>query len=289
MNHAKDNSGSVRHYFMPIAAILILSSLPVFKGLWDLWHCDKNFDGLLLVPFMCGFVFYKNKDDFAGYKITPVKPLLYLLPVSLGAMLAASAYGLPRIAGLMLVVNLLIASLGLFGFSNLRRFAGPMLFLILMVPPPQLAVDFVTVHLQKFFSTIIEAMLYGFSDLFLVRQGFEFWFAGMDYPMVIAPECSGIRSLIGFVTMSSFFAVLDRHTVGSGILLITVGAIAALALNFIRIFTTMQLRLNGLEQYSVGSWHGLLGIAVFMVGCLTISRFSNVLKPASANHKENKK
>ena len=71
------------------------------------------------------------------------------------------------------------------------------------------------------------------------------------------------------------------------ILMITAGAATALVLNFLRIFVTMQMRLGGLEQYTVGFWHGFLGIAVFIVGCVTLSRFSRFLKPLNRqNQKE---
>ena len=290
LNRVKNNSVTAWHYFVPLAVIMGLSAVPVLSGLWGLWHSDKNFDGLLLVPFMCGLIFYKSKEDFTQCNPKQVKHILYLLPISLGAMLVASTYGFPRIAGLLLAVNLLIASLGFFGFSNYRLFAGPLLFLMLMVPPPRWTVDFVTVNLQEFFSAIMEAILFGFSNLFLERHGFEFWFTGMDYPMIIAPECSGIRSLLGFVIMSSFYAVFDRHSIAGAILLIAAGATTAIVLNFLRIFATMQLRLNGLAEYSVGFWHGLLGIVVFAIGCLTLSRFSRFLKPLNLqNHKEDKK
>ncbi|GAI65674.1 unnamed protein product, partial [marine sediment metagenome] len=60
-------------------------------------------------------------------------------------------------------------------------------------------------------------------------------------------------------------------------------------LNLARILVTMQLRLHGLEDYSMGSWHGFLGIAVFLIGCATLSKLSRFLKPVgSANKKEGK-
>ena len=264
-------------------------SVPVFKGLWQLWHSDKNFDGLLLVPFFCGFILYRTKDEFARCRPKQVKWILYLLPAALGAMFVASNCNLPRIAGLLLTANLLIASFAILGYSNYRLFVGPLIFLILMIPPPQWAVDFAVVNLQRLFSEVMEIMLLSFSDSFLERYGFEFWFAGMDYPMIIAAECSGIRSLLGFVIMSSFFAVFDRHSIITAILMISAGIITALALNFLRILLTMQMRISGLEEYSVGSWHGLLGIAVFMIGCVVLSRLSRFLKPIdSKDHKEKK-
>jgi len=290
LNKTRDNAHSVWHYFAGLAVIIGLLAIPVFKGLWHLWHSDKNFDGLLLVPFFCGFILYRSKDEFIRCRPKQVKWILYLLPVSLGAMFVASNCNLPRIAGLLLAVNLLIASLGILGCSNYRLFVGPLIFLMLMVPPPQLAVDFVTVNLQKLFSTVMEGLLFNFSGRFIERYGFEFWFAGIDYPMIIAPECSGIRSLLGFAIISSFLSVFDRHSIITAILMISAGVITALALNFLRIFTTMQLRVSGLEEYSMGFWHGLLGMVVFMIGCLVLSRLSRLLKPvAPKNHKEDNK
>jgi len=287
MNKNKDYIHSFRHRLIGLAVVIGLLALPVLKGLWQLWHCDKTFDGLLLVPFMCGFILYRSKDEFTSCGPRAVKWMLYILPITFGGMFAAPVYELPRIAGLLLVFNLLIVSFGILGYSNHRLFVGPFLFLMLMVPPPQPAVEFLTVNLQKFFSMIMEPAMTGFSGSFLERSGFEFWFAGIDYPMIIAPECSGIRSLLGFVIMSSFFAVFDRHSIAGAVLMITAGSVTALGLNFLRIFATMQMRACGLEEYTVGFWHGLLGIAVFMVGCVTLSRFSRFLRPIDRqNQKE---
>jgi len=132
-------------------------------------------------------------------------------------------------------------------------------------------------------------VLSGFSDSFLERRDFKFWFDSMDYSMVIAPECSGIRSLLGFVIVSSFFSVFDRHSIAAVILMITTGAVTALAPNFLRIFVTMQMGLGGLEQYTAGFWRGFLGIAVFIVGGVALSRFSRFLKPPDRqNQKEDR-
>lgn len=286
VNKTRDNAHSAWHNFIGLSVLIGLLAVPVFKGLWQMWHSDKNFDGLLLVPLMCGLILYRSKDEFAQCSPRPIKGILYILPAALGAMFVASNYNLPRIAGLLLAVNLLIASFGILGYSNYRLFVGPFIFLMLMVPPPQFAVDFAVVNLQRLFSAVMEAMLFGFSDSFLERHGFEFWFAGMDYPMIIAPECSGIRSLLGFVIMSSFLAVFDRHSIVTATLMISAGITAALVLNFLRILSAMQMRISSLEEYSVGSWHGFLGIAVFMIGCVLLSRLSRFLRPVENNHKE---
>ena len=71
--------------------------------------------------------------------------------------------------------------------------------------------------------------------------------------------------------------------------MILAGVTAALVLNFLRIVATMQMRISGLEEYSVGSWHCLLVIAVFMIGCVILSRSSRFLKPVDLKDHTEKK
>jgi len=274
LNKAKDNLSVDWRYIVILAVILGLPAMPVIKDLWQLWHSDKNFEGLLLVPIMCGIIFYKNRKDFIECTPRPQKNILYFLPLTSGAMLAVSYYDFTRIAGLLLVINFLIASLGLFGYSKYKLFMIPLLFLMLMVPPPLRIVDFTIVNLQALFSYLIEPTFLVFSERFIGCHGFEFWFSGIDYPMIIAPECSGIRSLMGFIILASFTAILDRHSIFNISLMIMVGVITTLTLNFFRIIITICLRLYGMENYSVGFWHGLLGILMFVIGCTILSNFS---------------
>jgi hypothetical protein len=119
--------------FAVLAVIIGLLAFPVLKELWHLWHSgDKNFDGLLLVPFIYALIFYRSKDEFTQCSPKYVKWLLYLLPAILGVMFVVSNYDLPRIAGLLLAVNLLVAFFGIFGYSNYRLFVGPLIFLMLI-------------------------------------------------------------------------------------------------------------------------------------------------------------
>jgi len=290
VNKTRDKTYSTRcNLIVPAMMVMALSAVSVCRDLWCLWHSDTNFEGLMLVPVMCGLIFYKSREDFALCTPIPTKRALYVLPVVLGIMFITSNYGYPRIAGLLLVVNLLIASFGILGYSNYRLFAGPLIFLMLMVPPPLFVIDFITVNLQGLFSQMVEAIFLCCSDSYGGRYGCVFWFTELDHPLIIAPECSGIRSLLGFIIVSSLLAVFDRHSIVTTILMISAGVATALVLNFLRILATMQMRLSGLEEYSVGFWHGLLGIAVFMIGCLALNKLSKFSTPiAPKNHKEKK-
>jgi len=286
VNKTRDNAHSAWHNFIGLSVIICLLAIPVLKGLWQLWHCGRNFDGMMLVPVMCGFILFKSRNEFASSIFKPIKKALYILPATTGAMLAAWAYDLPRISGLFLVFNLLAASMGIFGYSNWKLSAMPLIFLLLMIPPPQGAVDFITVNLQRFFSLIMETLLSSLSSHFIERNGFEFRFTAPNYSIPLTTECSGIRSLLGFIIISFFLVVVDRHTVLTAVFMLSAGIATALVLNFARILITIQLRLSGQEEYATGSWHGFLGLFVFLIGCAALGRLSGFLKPLNPQNKE---
>jgi exosortase len=289
VNKTRDSARSAWHNFIGLSVIICLLAIPVLKGLWQLWHCGRNFDGMILVPFMCGLILIKNRNEFASSIFKPIKKVLYILPATTGAMLAATAYDLPRISGLFLVFNLLAASMGIFGYSNWKLSVVPLIFLLLMVPPPQGAVDFVTVNLQRFFSLIMETLLSSLSNHFIERNGFEFRFTAPNYLIPLTTECSGIRSLLGFIIISSFLVVFDRHNILTAVFMLLMGIATALVLNFARILITIQLRLSGHEEYATGSYHGLLGLLAFLIGCAALGRLSRFLKPLNQqNQKDNK-
>lgn len=263
-----------------LVVLLCVLAVPVFSALWRLWNADKNFTGLMLVPCMCGFILLRHRNNLAAIMPASVWRVLYILPVLLAGMVTLSLYGYIRLSALLFILNMLIISFGVLGPAAGKVLLGPLLFLALMVPPAQHCVDFLTVTLQNMFSFAMGLSLPLLTDRLAEHSGFTFWFVGMDYPMVIAPECSGIRSLLGLLVVSSFFITLDKHKLRAALILLIAGVTLALSLNLVRIMVTMQLRLNGLADYSLGAWHGNLGKVVFVLGYLVLSRLSRSLKRA---------
>ena len=147
-----------------------------------------------------------------------------------------------------------------------------------MVPPPLELMDAVTINLQKLFSVSLEIFLNVFCSRFEERTGIAFWFFDRSLPTVIAPECSGIRSLTGFIISSFFFAVLDRQKIWAVSVLFISGIMIALVMNFARITITTYLRIYGFTEYSTGFWHGLLGVLLYVVGFYMLMRLSELLK-----------
>lgn len=261
-----------------LSAFFVLLSVPVFVNLYKLWSSDKNFDGLILVPILCVIVLLKSRQKLGHISLQISKSGLCIFPAALVMMAAASYCNYTRVAGLIFIANLAIISFGILKIENIKLMVPLLLFLILMIPLPQMMVDMITNFLQNILSLATEAILTIFSQGFIERKGFIFCFANLDHQMFIAPECSGFRSLVGLTVISSFLAIVDRLKCSSAVLLIIIGTATAITLNLFRIITTITLKINGFERFTEDSLHGLLGILVFVAGCMILSKASKCIR-----------
>ena len=257
--------------------VVLIGAVPALNGLWNVWNSSEEFQGFMLVPLMFAVIISRRREDFAIIVPELCKRYFLILPVTIGLMLVACYAGYIRLAALALVANIIIVVFATLGHRAGKSLLKPLLFLLLMIPPHQYVLDSITSGLQHLFSAVLEILLPVLSDRYAGRDGFYFWFENISYPCMIAPECSGIRSLSGFIIISSLMTIYDRHTLSGIFLMIILGVIVALALNLARILITIELRIHGYEQYSVGRWHGFLGLVIFILGCMILSRFSGYL------------
>jgi exosortase len=258
--------------------VVLMCAVPALNGLWNLWNSSQELKGFMLVPLMFVAILFKRRGDFAIVVPELCKKWFLILPITIGWMMVACNSGYIRLAALVLVANIIIILFATLGYQGGKSLLKPMLFLVLMIPPHQYILDSITSGLQYLFSTILEIILPVLSDRYVGRNGFYFWFENLDDPCKIATECSGIRSLSGFTIIASLLAICDRHKLSGIFSMITLGVIVALALNLARMIITVELRIHGYEQYAVGRWHGFLGVAVFILGCLILSRFSGYFR-----------
>lgn len=267
-------------------AFILLLGMPTLADMWDLWISHENYHGLVLVPILTGFVLLKRVRKAVCPILSPWRGLGYVIPPVLAVMLTADLAGQVRLAGIFFVI-----SLGLLGFSCLGKDAknivlGPLLFLLLMIPPPDNIINTVTLALQQIMAFLVDGVYLLFSENYAGRDQFAFWFDPGSKAMTIAPECSGIRSLLGMIIMASFFIVLKRYKSWKAVVMIGAAAAIALSLNLARIIATMELRLRGYEHYSRGPWHGYLGIAIFLVGLIALGHLSQILNKPVAEPQE---
>lgn len=180
--------------------------LAFFGPLWDLvltsYHSD-TFSYIPFIPFISAYLIYLDRQTIFSHE--RMFFAAGLLPISVGIAilfftrkLAASLDHNDYLS--LISLSLVLIWIGGFtlcyGTQLLRAAIFPLLFLFFMVPIPTIALDKIVSVLQTG-STIAADGYFKAFGLHIVRDGFVFHFPALD--IVVAPECSGIRSALSLV------------------------------------------------------------------------------------------
>ncbi len=265
-------------FWIGLAAILLMA-IPILDGLFALWWSDETFKGLSLVPLMAISLLYRKRNEFSKEAISHSIPLYYDASAGVAVlMLWVFFAGLVRLAGYLFVISLILLFFGSLGKKMGRAGLGPLVFMSLMVPPHNGLANEVTLMLQHIFSFTVDLLAPLFSSDYIGREGFILLFMNYDRPMMIAPECSGIRSLLGMLIIGLYLVIVDHLPLRKKTVIILTSITVALTFNLIRIIATIQLRLYGLETFAEGRWHGLFGAGICLLGFVILNKLSKRLR-----------
>ncbi|HTV56299.1 MAG TPA: exosortase/archaeosortase family protein [Terriglobia bacterium] len=275
---APPETHAVRKWLWPsvvLAAVLVYLYANILHRLVGEWWSNPNFSHGFFVPPFAAFLIWKNRDRL---KTVTVRPSL--------AGLAVIAFGL-----MLLVVGVLGAELFLSRTSFLFVLAGllvyfkgwkyfrvlffPWLFLFLMVPPPTLIMNHITIPLQ-FVASDLATWLLRVSGVPVLQNGNVIQLPNMALDVVEA--CSGIRSLISLGVMAIIYGyLLESSNVLRALLAFAAIPIAVIA-NGLRIMGTGLTGLYWEPSKAQGFFHEFSGWVIFVVALATLYLFHHVMR-----------
>jgi exosortase len=191
----------------------------VFEPLRDLMESAKRSDyysHIILIPFVTGYLIYSKRKDLLAnpspsYGTGGIFILLGLGLYALGFYLAKGFNFNDQVA--LLVFSTVVFWTGgfflIYGWEAFRKNSFPFLFLIFMIPIPDILLSKVIYALQSA-STEVSEVLFFLIGVPYLREGFVFHLPGIS--IEVAEVCSGIRSSLALFITSTlaghFF--LDR-------------------------------------------------------------------------------
>jgi exosortase len=173
--------------------------VPIASSLAHQWLTDPNYSHGLVVPFLALWFAWMKRD---AWQRAPVEPaawgavvfalgLLVLTAGTLGAELFLMRVSLlPILAGSIIFLA---------GPARCRTMAFPLLFLVLMIPLPEIVFNRITLPLQLFASQAGELALRT-AGVPVLRDGNVIELVGVR--LEVADACSGIRSLMTLITFA---------------------------------------------------------------------------------------
>lgn len=257
-----------------ISAIALIA-VPTLTGLMHIWRSNELFNGLLLIPILGIILLYKRLPQIYGIPAQRTTWAYWAAATLVGLMFYASLNSDFRIASVLFVGAIIMWHLACLGIPITKVYLGPLLFFLFMVPIPSVTANGITIFLQNFFSHILHLIFTVSSSEYLRHDGIYFFFDKTQ--IMVGPECSGLRSLLGISIFACYFGILDRLGKYRFVLLLIISLAIALSFNLIRIITTTSLDLHGLKEYTTGTWHMLLGCAMLLIGANLIRKCSKSL------------
>lgn len=239
---------------------------PVFRTLYDYrWDKVDYSHAYFILPISLWLVWRKRhilqeqlKHKLPGYNLSAFFILL------IGIL--CYVFGRNQDYLLFSTISLIPLLWGLTGFlygkSVLKVLAFPILYLLLMVPPPFAILDSITLPMRYGISSVTESFLqllnYPISrNGLLLRMGYNDIFMGA--------ACSGFRSLITMISLVLVYVYITKGSKWKKFLLISFITPAALFGNFIRVVTLCLITFYFGEEAGQGFFHNFSGIVIFII------------------------
>ncbi len=257
-------------YWRPavLAATVAAVFGPTLAILGRQWWEDPNYSHGLVVPFLCAFIIWRQKEELVSVPLKPTwwgalmvifSPVL-LLVGSLGAELF-----LARMAFWGTCVGLVLYFAGL---PVLRKLAFPIGLFLLAIPIPALIFNELVFPLQLVASRFATFCLERVDIMPVLREGNLLVLPG--YTLEVVEACSGIRSLMSLIALAVAYGYFLEKRVWMRWLLVFFVFPLAIFSNGIRVFVTAILTHYWGLAAAEGFLHSFSGWAIFVVSMVLL-------------------
>lgn len=240
------------YFILPVSLWLIWRKRTQIKECAQTHKPGNNLFGLVLLSFSIILFIFGSRFDYA-------------------VILAFSI--IPFIFGL---------SYYLYGIKLVKLISFPVLYLLLLIPPPMGLLDSVTLPMRYGISAATEVII-RFANYPISREGLLLTIGYND--IFMGQPCSGFRSLITLLSLGIVYIYISNIKVS--LKFVMAACIVPLALfgNLIRVITLCLITFYFGEEAGQGFFHNFSGIVMFIITIVGLISVESVLtKISSANN-----
>jgi exosortase len=250
-----------------LAAAFGFAYADVLTALVRDWASDENAShGFLVLPIV-GWLVWERRHQLRNAPRQPAAAGLALALAGLGLLAAGTLGAELFVARVSMILTAAGIGVFLFGWRHLRILAFPVAFSLLMIPPPAILFNQITLPLQFVASRLGEVGLSMF-DVPVLREGNLIVLSNTT--LDVAEACSGIRSLVSLLAFGIVYAYLADQRAWVRTFIVAATVPMAIAANGFRVAGT------GLAAYRYGAsaaegfLHTFSGWLVFIVAILLL-------------------
>ena len=269
-----------------VGALLTASYLPVFSLYasqhWTALDLQGAYAHAPLVLLIIAFLFWRQRHSL----MEPLRPQLnpaglLLLAAGVSLKIYGDVQGYVVLQGMSIIPVMLGLLWSYHSASAVRVLRFPVLFLFFVVPLPGSAIDALTMPLLELTSEWVTGVLPMFNiDVEKIGHVLTVNAQGLNeyHEVILAPECSGIRSLISLLALSCLFVHLQRRNLGQSMVLMLMTIPLVVVANCIRVTLTVLMIVKVSPEAAQNYFHWFSGLLLFMVTLLGLCAIDAVLK-----------
>jgi exosortase len=257
--------------------------------LWDIYSSKNSEDGhgILILPAVL-VLFWMKRNELLALPQKTWWPGLFII----GTGLLIHTFGFliqqPKIS----VCGMFLGAYGIIGLAWgrlwLRASFFPFVLFIFCVPMGG-NIEKITFNLRLFATTITYGITHGIFGLNVVQKGTQLFDASGAYNYDVAAACSGIRSLISLLALTTIYGMITFKKYWKRFLIISMAVPLAIASNVFRL-TSIVIGAEAFGQRIgdfIHEWSGFLTYLVAIVAMLLMSAWlregkSNTLQAENA-------
>ena len=260
---------------LALAALLVYLYAGILGRLVEQWWTDPNFSHGFFVPAFSAFLVWTNRRRLSAIKPSPAWGGLAVIALALALLVVgvlASVLFVSRISVVVLIAGMVIY---FEGWEFFKAVLFPWAFLFLMVPPPTLIMNLVTLPLQ-FLASDLATWFLRFSGVPVLQNGNVIQLPNMALEVVEA--CSGIRSLVSLGTLAIIYGYLLETSLTIRIVLVALSAPIAVLANGLRIMGTGLTGMYWDPSKAQGFFHEFSGWVIFILSLAALFTAHAILK-----------
>lgn len=265
------------------AVLSVLYYGPVVSMVGE-WYTDENYSHGFLIPLISGYLAWQRRDAIAKSPISPANTGIIFVALGLMLFLLGNVAGenfSMRFSLLVVVAGAIIFAYG-YGFFGSMLF--PYMYLFFMLPLPFILYDAVAFPLKLMVTDYSVAALKLFG-IPVLRDGNIIELTNIT--LEVADACSGIRSIVSLLALSTAFAYFTQDGLLKRLILVSLAIPIAIIANAIRVIGTGLLASKIGAAAAQGFFHEFAGLVIFGMAIVMLIGAAYVLKKISFGAKGN--
>ena len=264
-----------RYGLIIVAVLLVLIYLPTFiwmKARFD--EAESYYSHGYLVPLVFAYLIWMKRDELRKCVIKPADLALFIFVPALLVHLLAYFFEINFVSGFTLIAAIFGLALYLYGTEIAKKVAFPVIFLVFMVPLPQVMIINISFKMKMMAAQIGTAIV-NLMGIHAVRDG-SIVYLKPDTSLTIGSPCSGLSSLIALTALGALYAYLVKMSGTRKIFLFLLSIPVALAANILRIVLLLIVGFAYDAKVATGPFvHGFLAFLLYIfaiAGLLIVGR-----------------